>query len=85
MRARSPRSLLGQAHERFCQGRQSVARERRHADHFSRGDELAARLRRSDPPVIARAAEGRLLLDPRTLDDEEAAEAASAVRAALAG
>jgi L-seryl-tRNA(Ser) seleniumtransferase len=47
-------------------------------------DELARRLRAADPPVIARAREGWLLLDPRTLDDAEAAAAASAVAAALA-
>ena len=40
-------------------------------------DELAARLRAADPPVIARAREGWLLLDPRTLDDEGAGEAAA--------
>jgi L-seryl-tRNA(Ser) seleniumtransferase len=40
-------------------------------------DELAARLRRADPPVIARAREGWLLLDPRTLDDEGAGTAAA--------
>jgi L-seryl-tRNA(Ser) seleniumtransferase len=34
-------------------------------------DELAARLRASDPPVIARIEDGRLLLDPRTLTDDE--------------
>ncbi len=32
---------------------------------------LARALRRADPPVIARIVEGRLLLDPRTIDDEE--------------
>jgi L-seryl-tRNA(Ser) seleniumtransferase len=42
-------------------------------------DELARRLRASDPPVVARAREGWLLLDPRTLDDEEAGLAAAAV------
>ena len=42
-------------------------------------DELAARLRRADPPVIARAREGWLLLDPRTLDDEGAGMAAAAL------
>ncbi|HEY1358848.1 MAG TPA: L-seryl-tRNA(Sec) selenium transferase [Thermoleophilaceae bacterium] len=46
-------------------------------------DELARRLRRAEPPVVARAREGWLLLDPRTLDDEEAAEAAAAVATAL--
>jgi L-seryl-tRNA(Ser) seleniumtransferase len=45
---------------------------------------LGARLRIGDPPVIARAAGGRLLLDPRTLDDEGADAAAAAVAAALA-
>jgi L-seryl-tRNA(Ser) seleniumtransferase len=47
-------------------------------------DELARRLRASDPPVIARAREGWLLLDPRTLDDDEARSAAASVASALA-
>jgi L-seryl-tRNA(Ser) seleniumtransferase len=47
-------------------------------------DELARRLRAADPPVVARAREGWLLLDPRTLDDSEARAAASSVAAALA-
>jgi L-seryl-tRNA(Ser) seleniumtransferase len=47
-------------------------------------DELARRLRAAEPPVIGRAREGWLLLDPRTLDDAEARAAASAVAAALA-
>ncbi len=42
-------------------------------------DELATRLRRADPPVIARARDGWLLLDPRTLDDEGAGMAAAAL------
>jgi L-seryl-tRNA(Ser) seleniumtransferase len=46
-------------------------------------DELARRLRCGEPPVVGRAREGRLLLDPRTLDDDEAREAAAAVAAAL--
>jgi L-seryl-tRNA(Ser) seleniumtransferase len=46
-------------------------------------DELAARLRAGDPPVVGRARQGWLLLDPRTLDDEEAAGAVSGVVAAL--
>jgi L-seryl-tRNA(Ser) seleniumtransferase len=46
-------------------------------------DELARRLRASEPPVVARAREGWLLLDPRTLTDEEARQAAAAVLAAL--
>ena len=45
--------------------------------------ELAARLRSSEPPVVGRVREGWLLLDPRTLNDEEAAQAADAVAAAL--
>ncbi|MCW3069742.1 MAG: selA [Solirubrobacterales bacterium] len=45
---------------------------------------LALALRRGEPPLLARIHEGRLLLDPRTLSDEEAAEAAEAIRAALA-
>jgi L-seryl-tRNA(Ser) seleniumtransferase len=35
------------------------------------GDELAAALRCADPPVVARVQEGRVLLDCRTLTDEE--------------
>ena len=46
-------------------------------------DALAARLRAGDPPVVARAREGWLLLDPRTLGDDEALSAAEAVAAAL--
>ena len=46
-------------------------------------DELARRLRAGDPPLIGRAREGWLLLDPRTLTDWEAEEAARAVAAAL--
>jgi L-seryl-tRNA(Ser) seleniumtransferase len=34
-------------------------------------DELAARLRAADPPVIGRIEDDRLLLDPRTLTDDE--------------
>jgi L-seryl-tRNA(Ser) seleniumtransferase len=46
-------------------------------------DELAARLRGGDPPVIARAREGWLLLDPRTLDDEGAGMAAAVLISAV--
>jgi L-seryl-tRNA(Ser) seleniumtransferase len=46
-------------------------------------DELARRLRAAEPPVVARAREGWLLLDPRTLDDAEASAAAGAVADAL--
>jgi L-seryl-tRNA(Ser) seleniumtransferase len=45
-------------------------------------DELARRLRSASPPVIGRAREGWLLLDPRTLDDDAAWVAAAAVAAA---
>ena len=48
-------------------------------------DELAGRLRRADPPVVGRAREGWLLLDPRTLTDAEADQAAGAAAAALRG
>jgi L-seryl-tRNA(Ser) seleniumtransferase len=34
-------------------------------------DELSARLRASDPPVIARVEEGRVLLDLRTVFPEQ--------------
>jgi L-seryl-tRNA(Ser) seleniumtransferase len=47
-------------------------------------DELARRLRTGDPPVVGRAHRGRLLLDPRTLTDDDARRAAAAVVAALA-
>jgi L-seryl-tRNA(Ser) seleniumtransferase len=47
-------------------------------------DELAGRLRANEPPVIARASQGWLLLDPRTLSDEDARIAAEAVAGALA-
>jgi L-seryl-tRNA(Ser) seleniumtransferase len=46
-------------------------------------DELARRLREGEPPVVGRARQGWLLLDPRTLDDAEAEAAASGVIAAL--
>jgi L-seryl-tRNA(Ser) seleniumtransferase len=46
-------------------------------------DELARRLRAGEPPVVGRAREGWLLLDPRTLTDLEAERAAAAVAAAL--
>jgi L-seryl-tRNA(Ser) seleniumtransferase len=41
-------------------------------------DALAARLRAGDPPVAGRIEGGRLVLDPRTLTDAEAAEVARA-------
>ena len=46
-------------------------------------DALLARLRDGDPPVIARIVKGRVVLDPRTIGDDEVGPAASMVRAAL--
>jgi L-seryl-tRNA(Ser) seleniumtransferase len=46
-------------------------------------DELGRRLRASDPPVVGRTRDGWLLLDPRTLTDDEARLAAAAVVDAL--
>ena len=43
---------------------------------------LAHVLRRGDPPVITRISGGRVLLDPRTMTDEQVAPAALAVAAA---
>jgi L-seryl-tRNA(Ser) seleniumtransferase len=43
-------------------------------------DDLAARLRAADPPVVGRIEGGRLLLDPRTLGDDEIPLVARAVR-----
>src|SRR5712692_8529742 len=45
-------------------------------------EEVAAKLRTSDPPVIAVLRDGRTLLDCRTLTDAEADEAAAAVEQA---
>jgi L-seryl-tRNA(Ser) seleniumtransferase len=47
-------------------------------------DALAGRLRAAELPLVGRVREGRLLLDPRTLTDEEAELAAAAVTAAFA-
>jgi L-seryl-tRNA(Ser) seleniumtransferase len=44
-------------------------------------DVLAARLRRNDPPVIARIEDGRLVLDPRTVREGEEKALLSAVAA----
>jgi L-seryl-tRNA(Ser) seleniumtransferase len=46
---------------------------------------LAARLRAADPPVIARINDGRVVLDPRTLAEDEIEAVIAAVRQALAG
>ncbi len=45
-------------------------------------DALAATLRDGDPALVGRIGDGRLLLDPRTLDDAEIDAAAEAVNAA---
>lgn len=47
-------------------------------------DRLLTRLRDNDPPVIARIVRGRIVLDPRTMSDDEAAAAAAAAREAMA-
>ena len=46
-------------------------------------DALALRLRLGDPPVVARVAEGRVLLDPRTLSVNGCAAVAEALSRAL--
>jgi L-seryl-tRNA(Ser) seleniumtransferase len=43
-------------------------------------DELASRLRASDPPIIARVEQGRVLLDLRTVFDDQDAALAAALR-----
>jgi L-seryl-tRNA(Ser) seleniumtransferase len=50
----------------------------------SPASDTAAALRRAEPPVVGRIHEGRVLLDPRTVRDEEVELAATAARAALA-
>jgi len=46
---------------------------------------LTRALRQADPPVIARIHDGRVLLDPRTLTDDDVEPLAGAVRSALSG
>ena len=48
-------------------------------------DELAARLRAADPPVVGRIEDGRLLLDPRTLADDELLLVAARLRMTTLG
>jgi len=43
-------------------------------------DPLAARLRAGDPAIVARIHDGRVVLDPRTMTDEEAELVAEALR-----
>jgi L-seryl-tRNA(Ser) seleniumtransferase len=52
---------------------------------WPRPDELAQRLRRGAPPVVGRIAEGRMLLDIRTVLAEQEPELIDMVRAALQG
>jgi L-seryl-tRNA(Ser) seleniumtransferase len=47
-------------------------------------DEVAARLRRADPPVVARIEEDRVVLDPRTVMPGEDGAVIAAVRGAIA-
>ena len=47
-------------------------------------EEVAARLRAAEPPVIARIHDGHVVLDPRTLDDDEVTIVVRATREALA-
>jgi L-seryl-tRNA(Ser) seleniumtransferase len=46
-------------------------------------ERLLERLRHRELPVIGRVARGRIVLDPRTMSDSEAADAAKAVKEAL--
>lgn len=48
-------------------------------------DELEEKLRRGDPPVVARIARGKLLLDMRTVGDGEVAPLSAALLAAASG
>ena len=48
-------------------------------------EELARRLRRAEPPVVARISGGDVILDPRTMTSEDASLAAAAVLSALSG
>jgi L-seryl-tRNA(Ser) seleniumtransferase len=48
--------------------------------HSENPDATAARLRAGDPPVLARIQDGRVLLDPRTMADEEVEWVAAALR-----
>jgi len=52
------------------------------SDHLT-SDVLAARLRAAEPPIIARIADDRVLLDPRTIFPDQIETVARAVRAAL--
>jgi L-seryl-tRNA(Ser) seleniumtransferase len=47
-------------------------------------DKLGAMLRASDPPLLTRIVNGQVVIDPRTLNDQEIDVAAAVVRRALA-
>ncbi len=48
-------------------------------------EELAARLRRADPPVVARIEDDRVVLDPRTVLPEDEEDVLRSLRTALEG
>jgi seryl-tRNA(Sec) selenium transferase len=53
-------------------GNQRLDRQlRRQAPRDIGADALSLRLRLGRPPVVARVADGRVLLDPRTLSDQD--------------
>ena len=51
--------------------------------HHLAPDTLAGRLRGAAPPIVARIADDRVVLDPRTILPDELETVARAVRAAL--
>ena len=53
--------------------------------NLPRADQLAARLRRSDTPVITRVQGGQLLLDPRTVLEDEEDQLINTLKNLLAG
>jgi L-seryl-tRNA(Ser) seleniumtransferase len=50
--------------------------------HGAGAEDLAAALRAGDPPLVARIADGRVVIDPRTLADDELDQAVGALLAA---
>ncbi|MBX3085980.1 MAG: L-seryl-tRNA(Sec) selenium transferase [Anaerolineae bacterium] len=54
------------------------------AIHAANADEFAARLRRQPTPIIARIADGRVLLDPRTVSPQQDADVIRALKAVMA-
>ena len=73
---RSPSRVEGVAVTARGLARARVEVEQSFADH---GGELAAELRQGEPPVVGIVRDGRLLLDARTLTDDEVDEVARAV------